>query len=85
MMEIEVQTSNSYEGVNEFSSTIDEFENGDCRFLLRTLGYKILLKLLKLTHLERQAFESIVNALRAQGPLTEYKEALITHLKSALL
>lgn len=51
MMEIEVQTSsNSYEGVNEFSSTIDEFENGDCRFLLRTLGYKILLKLLKLTH-----------------------------------
>jgi len=37
-----------------------------------------------LRKLERDAFKSFVSALRAQGPLTPYKELLVEHVKYAL-
>ncbi|KAL3123809.1 hypothetical protein niasHT_010022 [Heterodera trifolii] len=53
-------------------SIIDSYLNSteDCQFLLRAL--------------EKQAFENVVFALRAQGPLTQYTELLLDHLKTAL-
>ncbi|KAL7074568.1 hypothetical protein ACQ4LE_006363 [Meloidogyne hapla] len=42
----------------------------DAKFLLKAL--------------EKQAFEHVLYAFRAQGPLTKYKELVLEHLKSAL-
>ncbi|VDM41218.1 unnamed protein product [Toxocara canis] len=51
-------------------STAD-LDEEDCAYLLKSL--------------EVDAFSCVVNAMRAQGMLTEYKELLLDHLKSALL
>uniref|UniRef100_A0A183BWR6 ENT domain-containing protein n=1 Tax=Globodera pallida TaxID=36090 RepID=A0A183BWR6_GLOPA len=55
------------------TSAIDSYLNSteDCHFLLRAL--------------EKQAFENVVFAFRAHGPLTQYTELLLDHLKTALL
>ncbi|KHN75982.1 Protein EMSY [Toxocara canis] len=50
-------------------STAD-LDEEDCAYLLKSL--------------EVDAFSCVVNAMRAQGMLTEYKELLLDHLKSAL-
>ncbi|KAI3420393.1 hypothetical protein GPALN_003694 [Globodera pallida] len=54
------------------TSAIDSYLNSteDCHFLLRAL--------------EKQAFENVVFAFRAHGPLTQYTELLLDHLKTAL-
>ncbi|CAK5089992.1 unnamed protein product [Meloidogyne enterolobii] len=47
---------------------------------LTSLFFKIINKF----NLEKQAFEHVLYAFRAQGPLTKYKELILEHLKSAL-
>uniref|UniRef100_A0A914KG79 ENT domain-containing protein n=1 Tax=Meloidogyne incognita TaxID=6306 RepID=A0A914KG79_MELIC len=47
-----------------------DLEEEDAKFLLKAL--------------EKQAFEHVLYAFRAQGPLTKYKELILEHLKSAL-
>uniref|UniRef100_A0A915NIE0 ENT domain-containing protein n=2 Tax=Meloidogyne floridensis TaxID=298350 RepID=A0A915NIE0_9BILA len=57
---------------NLASNILDErdLEEEDAKFLLKAL--------------EKQAFEHVLYAFRAQGPLTKYKELILEHLKSAL-
>ncbi|KAF7634899.1 ENT domain-containing protein [Meloidogyne graminicola] len=59
--------------VQELSSnTLDEADlsEEDAKYLLKAL--------------EKQAFDYVLYAFRAQGPLTKYKELILDHLKSAL-
>jgi len=37
------------------------------------------------TFLEKQAFKHVVCALRAQGPLSQYREVILDHLKAIFL
>lgn len=49
---------------------MEDFDEEDCKYVLHAL--------------EMEAFASVVTAMRAQGMLTEYKEVLLDHLKTAL-
>uniref|UniRef100_A0A914ZF86 ENT domain-containing protein n=3 Tax=Parascaris univalens TaxID=6257 RepID=A0A914ZF86_PARUN len=55
---------------NARDASLNNLDEEDCAYLLKSL--------------ELDAFSSVVNAMRAQGMLTEYKEILLDHLKSAL-
>ncbi|MFH4979954.1 hypothetical protein AB6A40_006663 [Gnathostoma spinigerum] len=50
--------------------SLDNIDEEDCSYMLRCF--------------ETEAFSSVVSAMRAQGMLTEYKEVLLDHLKTAL-
>ena len=68
------------------SSKVYNMSTEDAAHSLRKLGSLFSEKLQNhLCFTERDAFKSFVSAVRAQGPLTPYKELLLEHVKYALL